>query len=85
MRPLDGPDLETLVERNKKTAFVENLFYDFMNGYYSINNGYLKVTKEHDLFTYTDGKWRWETPNELKKDMLLFNFLGETIKLFPEL
>ena len=81
MRPLDGPDLEALVERNKKTAFVENLFYDYMNGYYSINNGYLKVTAEHDLFVYDDGKWRWNTARELKEGMKLLNFLGEVVNI----
>ena len=81
MRPLDGPDLETLVERNKKTAFVENLFYDYMDGYYSINNGYLKVTREHDLFTYDDSKWRWNTARELKEGMKLLNFLGEIVNI----
>jgi hypothetical protein len=81
MRPMDDEDLEGLVERNQKTAFVENLFYDYMDGYYSINNGYLKVTREHDLFTYTDGKWRWNTASELKEGMKLLNFLGEIVNV----
>ena len=81
MRPLDLEDLEGLVKRNKKTAFVENLFYDYMDGYYSINNGYLKVTREHDLFTYADKKWRWNTARELKEGMKLLNFLGEIVNI----
>ena len=81
MRPMDVEDLEGLVERNQKTAFVENLFYDYMDGYYSINNGYLKVTREHDLFTYTDGRWRWNTASELKEGMKLLNFLGEIVNI----
>jgi hypothetical protein len=81
MRPMDYDDLESLVERNKKTAFVENLFYDYMNGYYSINNGYLKVTREHDLFTYDDSKWRWNTARELQEGMKLFSFLGEAVNI----
>jgi hypothetical protein len=81
MRPMDDEDLESLVERNQKIAFVENLFYDYMDGYYSINNGYLKVTREHDLFTYTDGKWQWNTAKELKEGMQLLNFLGEIVKI----
>ena len=81
MRPMDDEDLESLVERNQQTAFVENLFYDYMDGYYSINNGYLKVTREHDLFTYADGKWRWNTPNELHEGMKLLNFLGEIVNI----
>ena len=52
-----------------------------MDGYYSINNGYLKVTREHDLFTYDDGKWRWNTARELKEGMKLLNFLGEIVNI----
>jgi len=81
MRSMDVEDLEGLVERNQKTAFVENLFYDYMDGYYSINNGYLKVTREHDLFTYADRKWRWETPKELSTGMKLLNYKGEIINI----
>jgi len=81
MRPMDLEDLEGLVERNRKSAFVENLFYDYMSGYYSINNGFLKVTAEHDLFSYSDGKWRWNTPNELLDGMKLLNFLGEIVNI----
>ena len=81
MRPMDDEDLEGLVSRNQKTAFVENLFYDYMDGYYSINSGALKVTAEHDLFTYYDGMWRWLTARELRKGMMLFDFLGEVYKI----
>jgi hypothetical protein len=81
MRPMDDEDLESLVQRTTKTAFVEHLFYDYMDGYVSINNGYLKVTREHDLFTYTDGKWRWKTARELQEGMKLFNFLGEVVNI----
>ena len=81
MRPMDDEDLEGLVARNQKIAFVENLFYDYMDGYYSINNGYLKVTREHDLFTYADKKWRWNTARELKEGMKLLNFLGEIVNI----
>ena len=81
MRPMDDADLESLVERNQKTAFVENLFYDYMDGYYSINNGYLKVTREHDLFTYDDSKWRWNTTRELQDGMKLLNYKGDAINI----
>ena len=81
MRPMDNEDLQTLVKRNRKVATVEHLFYDYMSGYYSINNGYLKVTAEHDLFTYYDGKWRWETPKELSTGMKLLNYDGKIINI----
>ena len=78
---IDPQDVKARLKRNKKTAFVENLFYDYMDGYYSINNGYLKVTREHDLFTYADKKWRWNTARELKEGMKLLNFLGEIVNI----
>ncbi len=81
MRPMDEEDLENLMAKNKKSAFVENLFYDYMSGYYSINNGFLKVTAEHDLFTYSNGKWRWNTASELQKGMKLFGYNGEVVNI----
>jgi hypothetical protein len=81
MRPMDEEDLENLIAKNKKSAFVENLFYDYMSGYYSINNGFLKVTAEHDLFTYSNGKWRWNTASELQKGMKLFGYNGEVVNI----
>ncbi len=79
MRPMDN--LGEVIERYKKTANVEHLFYDYMNGYYSINNGYLKVTAEHDLFVYDDKKWRWKTPNEISTDMKFLSYEGEVINI----
>ena len=76
MRPMDLEDLEGLVRRNKEVVKVENLFYDYMSGYYSINNGYLKVTGEHDLFTYTGDQWEWVIASNLEVDMKLLGFNG---------
>ena len=63
------------------SATVEKIFYDYMDGYYSINSGVLKVTAEHDLFVYFDGMWRWLIAKELQKGMMLFDFLGESHKI----
>jgi len=79
MRPMDN--LPEMIDRYRTTATVETLFYDYMDGYYSINNGYLKVTREHDLFIYHSGKWRWITPDELEKDMKMFGYIGEVINI----
>ena len=79
MRPMDN--LDEVIERYKKTANVEHLFYDYMDGYYSINNGYLKITREHDLFIYDNGMWRWMTPNEISGGMKLFSYEGEIINI----
>jgi len=81
MDSMDSEDLEGLVGRNKKVAIVENLFYDYMSGYYSINNGYLKVTGEHDLFTYTGNQWEWVTASNLEIGMKLFGFDGSLITI----
>ena len=75
MRPMDN--LPEMIERNKKTATVEHLFYDYMGGYYDINDGFLKITAEHDMFVYHNGNWIWETPNNLTINMKLFSLDGE--------
>tara|TARA_R110002020_G_scaffold83719_2_gene207960 strand:- start:1091 stop:2608 length:1518 start_codon:yes stop_codon:yes gene_type:complete len=77
MRPMDLEDLSGLVRRNKDVAKVENLFFDYMDGYYSINSGYLNVTGEHDLFTYTGSQWEWVTASNLKVGMKLLGFNGD--------
>tara|TARA_Y100000592_G_scaffold95834_1_gene163148 strand:- start:63 stop:1577 length:1515 start_codon:yes stop_codon:yes gene_type:complete len=79
MRPMDN--LPEMVQRNKNTAKVEHLFYDYMNGYYNINDGFLKVTKEHDLFVYHSGEWIWETPNNLLIGMKMFGYDGNVINI----
>ena len=47
------------------SATVEHIFYDYMDGYYNINNGLIKVTAEHDFWTYTGEKWKWLNPKEI--------------------
>ena len=81
MRPIDFEDREGLLERNIKTAKVEHLFYDYMSGYYSINNGYLKVTSEHDIWTYTGEQWEWCTPNELSIGYRLLEYEGSLVEI----
>mgnify|MGYP001307261593 CR=1 FL=1 len=79
MRPMDN--LPEMVVRNRQTATVEHLFYDYMNGYYDINNGFLKVTREHDLFIYKNGLWVWETPDNIKVGMRMFGHMGEVVNV----
>ena len=81
MRPMDEEDLEGLVKRNREVATVENLFYDYMSGYYSVNNGYLKVTAEHDLFVYTGGQWEWVTAQNLTEGTKLLGYKGDLITI----
>jgi len=76
MKSMDSEDLKELVNTSKSSACVENLFYDYMNGYYNINNDYLKVTGEHDLFIYNGNQWEWVTASNLKVGMELFGFDG---------
>ena len=76
MKSMDSEDLKELVNTSKSSAYVENLFYDYINGYYNINNDYLKVTGEHDLFIYNGSQWEWVTASNLKVGMKLFGFDG---------
>jgi len=43
-------DMTTL---KNSTATVEHLFFDYMDGYWSINSGFLKVTAEHDFWSFS--------------------------------
>jgi hypothetical protein len=59
-------DMKTL---ETSMAIVENIFYDYMDGYWNINEGLIKVTSEHDFWTFADhlfgARWEWNTALEL--------------------
>jgi hypothetical protein len=63
------------------SATVEHIFYDYMDGYWNINNGYVKVTTEHDFWTYTGGKWEWCTPKQLSVGNKLLDYQGNLIEI----
>ena len=50
-------------------ANIEKIFYDYMDGYWDINDGLIKITSEHDMWTFADHlfgpRWEWNTPLEL--------------------
>jgi len=79
MRPMDN--LPEMIDRNKSVATVENLYYDYMSGYYDINGGFLKITAEHDMFIYKNGEWVWETPDNLKVGDKMFSNIGDVINI----
>ncbi len=54
------------------SATVEHIFYDYMDGYWNINNGFLKVTSEHDLYVYNKEKWQWLTPQQISDKLLVY-------------
>ena len=71
------------------SATVEHIFYDYMGGYHSINDGLIKVTVEHDFWTYTgdlqyhgtEEKWEWCTPTQLKVGEKLLDHEGNLIEI----
>ena len=63
------------------SATVEHIFYDYMDGYYNINNGLIKVTAEHDFWTFSDGKWRWYNPKQLSVGDKLLDYEGNLISI----
>ena len=63
------------------TATIKNMFFDYKDGYYNINDGLLKVTNEHPLWGYRDNKWSWYTLEELLVGDKLLNYKGETIEV----
>ena len=55
------------------SAKVKHIFYDYMDGYFSINDGLIKVTAEHDFWTFTGTLWEWCTPQQFSiGDNLLY-------------
>ncbi len=62
-------------------ATIENMFFDYKEGYYNINNQLLKVTDEHPIWAYRNGKWTWCTAKELLVGDEVLNYKGENIKV----
>ena len=64
------------------SAKVEHIFYDYMDGYYDINDGLIKVTAEHDFWTYTNGnRWTWYNPKQLSVGDKLLDYEGNLISI----
>ena len=58
------------------SAKVENMFFNYKESYWNINDGFLKVTSEHPLYVKNGETWSWKTPVEIEKSMS-----GNTIEL----
>lgn len=63
------------------SAVVKHIFYDYMDEYWNINGGFLKVTSEHDIWTYTGEKWEWKTPRQLQLGYNLLDHKGSPIEI----
>lgn len=64
------------------SAKVGHIFYDYMDGYYNINDGLIKVTSEHDFWTYTENKkWEWYNPKQLTVGDKLLDYQGNLISI----
>jgi hypothetical protein len=70
------------------SATVEKIFYDYMDGYWNVNDGLIKVTEEHDLWTYTfidnagDARyWKWRKPSQLQIGQSLLDHEGNLIEV----
>ena len=63
------------------SATVEHIFYDYMDGYWDINDGLVKVTSEHDFWTYTGEKWEWCTPKQLSVGNSVLDYQGNLIEI----
>ena len=63
------------------TAKVEHIFYDYMDGYWNINDGLIKVTEEHDFWVLTEERWRWRKPTQLQIGEKLLDYEGNLIEI----
>ena len=63
------------------SATVEHIFYDFMDGYYNINDGLIRVTAEHDFWTYNNERWKWYNSKQLTTGDKLLDHQGNLIEI----
>jgi hypothetical protein len=63
------------------SARVEHIFYDYMDGYYNINDGLIKVTAEHDFWIYTGEKWKWSNSKQLSVGDKLLDYEGNLTEI----
>ncbi len=78
-KPFESSDDMTNLEVSSAT--VEHIFYDYMDGYWDINDGLVKVTSEHDFWTYTGEKWEWCTPKQLSVGNSVLDYQGNLIEI----
>jgi len=72
---------EDMTNLEVSSATVEHIFYDYMDGYWDINDGLVKVTSEHDFWTYTGEKWEWCTPKQLSVGNKVLDYQGNLIEI----
>ena len=72
---------EDMTNLEVSSAKVEHIFYDYMDGYWDINDGLVKVTSEHDFWTYTGEKWEWCTPKQLSVGNSVLDYQGNLIEI----
>jgi hypothetical protein len=87
MRPVESEELIGLgmpghPKLQSSWATVENVFYDYIPHYYNINEGFLKVTAEHDIWSFTGRNWGWNTPYELQIGNKVLTHEGEVINIY---
>jgi len=73
--------IDVMTNLEVSSATVEHIFYDYMEGYWNINNGLVKVTSEHDFWTYTGEKWEWCTPKQLSVGNKVLDYQGNLIEI----
>jgi hypothetical protein len=72
---------DEMINLKVSSATVEHIFYDYMDGYWNINEGLIKVTSEHDFWTYTGEKWEWCIPKQLSVGNKLLDYQGNLIEI----
>ncbi len=71
------------------SATVEHVFYDYMDGYWNINDGLIKVTAENYFWTFEEAReqdsdtdrWRWRQPTQLQIGNKLLDNDGNLIEI----
>ena len=73
--------VDNMTNLEVSTAKVEHIFYDYMDGYWNINDGLIKVTEEHDFWVLTEERWRWRKPTQLQIGEKLLDYEGNLIEI----
>jgi hypothetical protein len=74
-------DASWLSESAQASASVEYIMFDYDVGYFDINNGYLKVTPEHEFFANSGEKWEWLHTAQLQAGYTFLKRDGSTVEI----
>ena len=71
---------DSMSSLTSQNVTIKDIFYDFKQGYYNINN-VIKVTSEHHFWVLEEGIWSWKTPDKIWIGSSLLNHDGSLFEV----